>query len=85
MGEFADEYSERDLADDLDVDQDSEDGQAIMDDAANAYNDAASEAFWHEVERMARKRLRRQYGPVTVKRGSTPRPGTGQDTDSLPG
>ena len=56
-GEFADEYSERDLADDLDVDQDSEDGQAIMDDAANAYNDAASEAFWHEVERMARQAL----------------------------
>lgn len=50
-GEFAGDYSEQDLARDLELDDDE------LDDAANAYNEAASEAFWHEVERAARYHL----------------------------
>ena len=56
-GEFADEYSERDLADDLDLDP------ADLGDLANAFNDAASEAFWDEIERVAREHVAWCAGP----------------------
>jgi hypothetical protein len=49
-GEWADSYDLNDLADELGIDQDSEN----LDDAATAWLDAASEAFWAEVERIAR-------------------------------
>ncbi|SRR6266851_1318210 len=52
-GEFADSYTDQDLAADLDLDQDSDD----LDDAASACLDAASEAFWAEVERVAREHV----------------------------
>jgi hypothetical protein len=50
-GEFADDYDERDLIRDLELDDDD------IDDAAGAYNQAASEAFWREVERIARQNV----------------------------
>jgi hypothetical protein len=49
-GEFSDDYSERDLAYDLGF----SDGDDI-DDEAEAWNAAASESFWAEVERIARQ------------------------------
>jgi hypothetical protein len=55
-GEYADSYSERDLADDLDIDYDltkTED----MDEIIEHYLDAARWAFWHEIERVARLQL----------------------------
>lgn len=61
-GEFADDYSERDLAAELDIrhyadTQASPEDVNAWDEAANAYNDAVSSAFWHEVERMALEHL----------------------------
>lgn len=47
------DYTEADLADDLGL----ADGDPAMADAATAYLDAASESFWHEVERLARDHL----------------------------
>lgn len=53
-GEFADSYSEDDLAEELDTDRDTYDG---WDEAANAYSDAAGASFWSEVERLAIEHL----------------------------
>ena len=54
-GEFAGEYSERGLERGLERDLELDEDE--IDDAADAYNQAASEAFWHEVERIARDHL----------------------------
>jgi hypothetical protein len=48
-GEFAADYSERDLARDLGFGPDKD-----ISDYAETWSQAASEAFWHEVERIAR-------------------------------
>ena len=52
-GEFADDYSESDLAADLGLDDDTDEYAETLSEAADAYNQSASEAFWHEVERLA--------------------------------
>lgn len=52
-GEYAGDYSERDLCDDLDVDYDLA-GTSEVDELADAYLDAARASFWSEVERLAR-------------------------------
>jgi hypothetical protein len=55
-GEFSDSYSERDLADDLGIDYDltvTEDIDAL----ADAYLESARDAFWSEVERVAREHV----------------------------
>src|ERR1019366_10814787 len=52
-GEYAGDYTDSDLAADLGISQGSDE----MDDAATAYNDAASEGFWSEVERVAREHV----------------------------
>ncbi len=61
-GEFSDDYSERDLVDDMTSDACRAQGHDASDhddwdDIANAYNDAASESFWQEVESIARRHL----------------------------
>jgi hypothetical protein len=61
-GEYADDYSERDLARDLGIEPYSDDSDA----AATAWAEAASEAFWAEVERIAR--LHNPDEPVTRRR-----------------
>jgi hypothetical protein len=48
-GEFAGEYDTRELAADLDIDENSD----IMDELANLYLDAVSAAFYGELERVA--------------------------------
>lgn len=48
-GEYSDEYSETDLAEDLGFDRETEDE---WDDVVYVYLDAAREAFWHEIERV---------------------------------
>jgi hypothetical protein len=53
-GEYADDYSERQLAKDTGIDQDDD---ITLSDAAMAFNDAASEVFWSEVERIAREHV----------------------------
>ncbi len=58
-GEYGDDYSERDLISDLTSDECRDQGHDASDhedwdDAASAYSDAASEAFWAEIERIAR-------------------------------
>lgn len=54
-GEFADDYDETSLRSDIAyATDDYEISDEAMDDAANAYNDAASEAFYAELERVAR-------------------------------
>jgi hypothetical protein len=52
-GEWADDYSLDKLASDLGTTQDDE----SLDDYATAWETAASDAFWHEVERIARGQL----------------------------
>jgi hypothetical protein len=52
-GEYSGDYTDQDLAADLGLDQDSD----SLDDAATAYLDATSEAFWSEVERIAREHV----------------------------
>lgn len=55
-GEYADSYSERDLADEIGISyDDTETGE--MDEIANAYLEAARAEFWHELERIARNQL----------------------------
>lgn len=53
-GEFADDYSERDLMSELDAEALAAEHQ---DELCAEYNAAASEAFWHEIERIARYHL----------------------------
>ena len=60
-GEFADSYSEHLLIaetglGDAELMPDDEWNEAVSE-AANAYNDAASAAFWAEVERVAREHV----------------------------
>ena len=63
-GEWADSYSEEDLANDLGLTDDtgiaglSEQEQAVMDEAATAWADSAREAFWHALESTAREHVR---------------------------
>jgi hypothetical protein len=52
-GEYAGDYGDRDLAADLDIAEDSD----ALDDAASAYLDAASAAFWEAVETSCRAQL----------------------------
>jgi hypothetical protein len=61
-GEFADDYSIRDLQSDLGIEidwtrDDTQEASELLDECANAYADAASEAFWHEIERLAREHV----------------------------
>jgi hypothetical protein len=59
-GEYADDYSEADLARDLGVDGGDydEEGQAEI---VEAYLDAARSAFWDEIERVCRVQLKPEY------------------------
>jgi len=50
-GEFADTPTDRTLAADLDLDLDDDDDRLTLDDACDAYIEAASEAFWSDIER----------------------------------
>ena len=52
-GEYADDYSERDLCRDLGIDYDVS-GTAEIDEITDAYLNEAHASFWDEVERMAR-------------------------------
>jgi hypothetical protein len=54
-GEWGDELNDAALAAELSLDP-AADAEAL-DEAANAYNDAASEAFWHTLEADARQAL----------------------------
>jgi hypothetical protein len=61
-GEFADDYSVRDLQSDLGIEidwarDDTQEVSELLDECANAYSDAVSEAFWHEIERLAREHI----------------------------
>jgi hypothetical protein len=56
-GEYAGDYTEDDLAAELDLDRDSSSHAEDVDAASGAYLDAASEGFWDEVERIAREHL----------------------------
>lgn len=56
-GEFAGDYTPRDLAADLGIAGDADPEESGLSDAETTYLDTASEAFWHEVERMARAHL----------------------------
>jgi hypothetical protein len=61
-GEFAGDYSIRDLQSDLDIEIDwtrdgTQEASEQLDECANAYADAASETFWHEIERLAREHV----------------------------
>jgi hypothetical protein len=51
-GEYSDDYKSSDLIYDLDVQDESTEYQ---DELCEAWNRAASESFWHEVERIARQ------------------------------
>ena len=55
-GEFAGDYSSSDLAGELGLDEDWTSPETL-DAACDAWLDAAGEAFWHEVERVARLQL----------------------------
>jgi hypothetical protein len=55
-GEYADDYSERSLCDDIGIDYDSSATEDI-DRLADAYLDSVREAFWQEVERLYRQAL----------------------------
>ena len=58
-GEYAGDYTERDLCSELDVDYDQASTEEI-DALADAYLEAARESFWSEVERIARQNV--DYG-----------------------
>lgn len=51
-GEYGDDYSEDDLM--SEVGWVPHDGTLLRDDLANIYNETVSQAFWYEIERMAR-------------------------------
>jgi hypothetical protein len=53
-GEFADEYTPRDLAGELGLDPGDADDADAMRTVCDAWEAGASEAFWHELERLAR-------------------------------
>lgn len=53
-GEYGDDYSERNLFDDLGLDYDASPTHEI-DQIADAYIQEAQSAFWSEVERLARE------------------------------
>jgi len=57
-GEFADDYSSMNLAGDLDLDPDAEDAAEALTEAEDEWLAAASETFWHEVERICRLHAR---------------------------
>lgn len=52
-GEYADDPTPRSLAADYDLAEDDPRAEWLIDDLATAWEDAASLAFWHEVERAA--------------------------------
>jgi hypothetical protein len=56
-GEWEGNYTDPDLARDLELDTDDLAYDEILADAASTYLDAASEAFWAEVERIARQHV----------------------------
>jgi hypothetical protein len=56
-GEFADGYTPRDLAIELDLDPDDADDADAIGTVCDAWEAGASEGFWHEVERIARVQL----------------------------
>jgi hypothetical protein len=61
-GEYADDYSIRDLQSDLGIEidwtrDDTQEASELLEECATAYTDAASEAFWHEIERLAREHV----------------------------
>jgi hypothetical protein len=56
-GEYSGDYTSRDLAADLDIDEDADPDESGLNDAELAYMDAASGAFWAEVEREARSHV----------------------------
>ena len=55
-GEYADDYSERQLCDDIGVDYDLSTTEEV-DEIAEAYLEEVRDAFWGEVERLAREHL----------------------------
>lgn len=54
-GEYGDDYSEEDLM--ADAGWVPHDGTALRDELAQQYNSEASDAFWHELERMCSYQL----------------------------
>lgn len=53
-GEYGDDPRPQTLAHDLDLPTDTDDDMAAVDEACDAYEDAAEEAYWAELERVAR-------------------------------
>lgn len=53
-GEWADSPTPRTLADDYNLDEDNDPDGWRLDEACTAWEDAASTAFWNELERVAR-------------------------------
>jgi hypothetical protein len=56
-GEFADDYSETELWDDCDLDPENAEDVIASADVSDAYEEAVIQAFWAEVERVARYHL----------------------------
>jgi hypothetical protein len=59
--QFGDKYSERQLCDDIGVDYDLTDTTEV-DQIADAYLDAAKDAYWAEIERVARYQVSQEEG-----------------------
>lgn len=56
-GEFAGDYTPRDLAGDLGIDDTGADSADVLSEFEDAYLGAASSSFWHEIERVCRLML----------------------------
>lgn len=56
-GEYADDYTPARLAKDLEISEESDPDGLALNDACDAYQDAASEAFWGEIERVCREHV----------------------------
>jgi hypothetical protein len=58
-GEYAGDYTERELCDDIGVDYDLSSTEEV-DEIADAWLDAARGEFWGEVERTARRNVKEE-------------------------
>lgn len=56
-GEWAGDPTPQSLAEDYELDESNDPDGWRLDEACRVWEDAASEAFWHEVERLARQHL----------------------------
>lgn len=53
-GEYSDDPTPHSLAEEYGIDDSTERGQQILDDVCSAWEDAANEAFYFEIERVCR-------------------------------